>query len=893
MRARRREINIFNMSLLDILCGALGAFCFMMLVALPYYIPPGSGLELRKAQEETNRLLAAVGNMKERLPDQKSVEEMEALMRQLEAQVKSLQGRLNILTAENGDLRARVKKMAADYEDLLGEANELKADKLLLAQVNNELHAKNKTLKNANEKLTQSFNEKRTFAVIARDAGGFRDVRLLIIAKSAGEQGEKLKVGFKDWLTGRPDALDAYRDFLSRRGVAVRTSYRGKVGSQYSIYVLVSATPIDHGANIESLLYGALDEGLITRLPAVTLPPERSWALLGTVTIDENYTPVFKEASPAERDAEWIALTGNTPPATPSPTLTPPPPDSLFKGSAEALAKEKEIEAKFARLGGLRVSESGKDDAEILSLTDELIKALLILARPIHLVADPQAGVRVIIQSSGVPCLSVQSKDVTVENVRFVCNGIGQLATISVTEGAELQLDNCQVQTPTSFGVSLLGKATFKATSSTFTAAQGTAVRLDRGAEATLSQCTLANSRYALYAGGGARLALRSCAFQRNGDNGHGILFVVNGEGTEVTADDCQFEGNSAGAVIGQKASIKITNSRFKGNGAGDGGGKSVEGLLSVRFGSRATLQGDTFEGNRQGVYIADESSIEMSKCQFAGNGVQGRQLIPGAFPLSVSGQNSSAVIRETTFADSLQFAMEVRGGAKLTLEKVEITGTHDAGLIVGDRNGPPATAEIKHSHIKRNLTGIGIFGGSSATIDDCECLENQQGIVIFDRGSQLAVGKTQFIGNTDYGLRAYDGAQATATDCDFRNNATGVISGTRGKPAGRASITLETCRFGGNRAFGAGAAAQSELILTNCAFDGSDKLNVFKEQGASIQTDGGSAPAPSGGESPATPSPKEPKRIPQLQKKAQAQPHPPAPDDLQRLIRRFLPGNL
>jgi len=37
MRARSREINIFNMSLLDVLCGALGAFCFMMLTLFPYY----------------------------------------------------------------------------------------------------------------------------------------------------------------------------------------------------------------------------------------------------------------------------------------------------------------------------------------------------------------------------------------------------------------------------------------------------------------------------------------------------------------------------------------------------------------------------------------------------------------------------------------------------------------------------------------------------------------------------------------------------------------------------------------------------------------------------------------------------------------------------------------
>src|SRR5438067_9578008 len=37
MKARNREINIFNMSLLDILCGALGAFSFMMLTLFPYY----------------------------------------------------------------------------------------------------------------------------------------------------------------------------------------------------------------------------------------------------------------------------------------------------------------------------------------------------------------------------------------------------------------------------------------------------------------------------------------------------------------------------------------------------------------------------------------------------------------------------------------------------------------------------------------------------------------------------------------------------------------------------------------------------------------------------------------------------------------------------------------
>ena len=37
MRARSREVNIFNMSLLDILTGMLGAFLFLMLGLVPYY----------------------------------------------------------------------------------------------------------------------------------------------------------------------------------------------------------------------------------------------------------------------------------------------------------------------------------------------------------------------------------------------------------------------------------------------------------------------------------------------------------------------------------------------------------------------------------------------------------------------------------------------------------------------------------------------------------------------------------------------------------------------------------------------------------------------------------------------------------------------------------------
>ncbi len=78
MRARNREINIFNMSLLDILCGALGAFCFMMLTLFPYYskahkqdaTPSADSAELQRQYARA----------------QQKLQETESRIRQLEAE---------------------------------------------------------------------------------------------------------------------------------------------------------------------------------------------------------------------------------------------------------------------------------------------------------------------------------------------------------------------------------------------------------------------------------------------------------------------------------------------------------------------------------------------------------------------------------------------------------------------------------------------------------------------------------------------------------------------------------------------------------------------------------------------------------------------------------------
>jgi Right handed beta helix region len=413
----------------------------------------------------------------------------------------------------------------------------------------------------------------------------------------------------------------------------------------------------------------------------------------------------------------------------------------------------------------------------------------LVLSRAVRIVGDSHAGGQIFIQSEGRECLSVRAKGVAIQNVQFICNGIGELPAISVADGAQLEMEGCKVQSTSALGLLVSGNSSLKALGSGFSAMKGTAARITQQAEAKFTQCSFSNSQTGLALTNAVKGELHSCAFEGIGmGNSNGAVIVVAGANTQLTGDDCHVTNNSVGIDVIDAATLTLDNCAFDQNGASYG-----------RGGGGAVLVRDA----------------------------------------------AHAAIRNTKFTDSSPYALNIIGGGNLTLEKSEISGSRTAGLVVGQENRAPAHANVKGSRFNSNATGIGVLAGSSAEIEDSECAQNNDGILVFDQGSNLKLKKAAITSNRNYGLRVYRNGEAIVVDSDIKNNGRGAQSGMPHKSAERGSLTLQDCRIGGNQVFGVGACAQSQLVLTRCVFDEESKKNIFHERGAIVQLDGSSGLTP------------------------------------------------
>ncbi|MFL6515725.1 MAG: right-handed parallel beta-helix repeat-containing protein [Chthoniobacterales bacterium] len=457
-----------------------------------------------------------------------------------------------------------------------------------------------------------------------------------------------------------------------------------------------------------------------------------------------------------------------------------------------------------------------------------------VINKAVRIVGDGPLG-QVMIQSEGKEGLSVRSKGVFVQNVLFMSNGIGELPAVSVADGAELEMDTVKIASGSAVGVSVAGNSSFKALGCTFNATNGAGLRISQQAHASLTQCTFSDAKTGLAVSNAGVADLHACAFERLGDSDtSGAIITIAGDKTQVTGEDCHFNGNGGGVSASDNASIVLGKCTFKDNAKLSRGGPTG------------------------GVFVLR-------------NGAHGE-------------------LRDSSFTDGIPYAVNVMSAATLVMENTDVSGARTAAVAIGEQNGSPAKAQIKQSHFSRSAVGIGVFGGSSAEISDSECRENNEGMVVMDKGSRATLTKTSLTGNRDHGLYVYGEAEADAADSTIQGNARGAQSGAERKgavPGG--TVVLERCRVANNHVFGVGAAAKSQLILNSVTFEANGKTNVHRESGAVIQTDGaeGSASEAASSASPADDTAEH-------QSSGHRNKHPRRQqtndDDARRIIRHFFP---
>jgi hypothetical protein len=278
------------MSLLDILCGALGAFCFMMLVLLPYYKPPGKETDLHKQELKTQDLLDELNKLRGQAQDSAVAQQMTQLAQKLQEQLQQLQGQLNQLSAENDQLKNQNESLAA------------------------------KSAKQASQLDMRTPFLVTSVVTPPQELDIYLDADTMSEGKQANPPFDPTKAHHSTFFAGD------IASFSEGRGFASWVTRDAPLSAHYKLYVKVPRPPggLNSPATI-TVNSAAFGDRWHLDLPSVTLSPERFWTLVGTFSLTSEGKPAFQEATQAERDADWSKLSKSPPPPLAKPTVTAGP----------------------------------------------------------------------------------------------------------------------------------------------------------------------------------------------------------------------------------------------------------------------------------------------------------------------------------------------------------------------------------------------------------------------------------------------------------------------------------------------------------------------------------------------------------------------------------------
>ena len=128
MRRRNRDITIFSLSMLDVFCGALGAFLIVMILLLPYY--KKESIDFSRENEQLRQEMAAMSAELAQL--QQQVQELQAQLAEAQAQAQNTEElQQQLVEAEQRSQEAEQRAQEAEQRAQESEQRAQRAEALL------------------------------------------------------------------------------------------------------------------------------------------------------------------------------------------------------------------------------------------------------------------------------------------------------------------------------------------------------------------------------------------------------------------------------------------------------------------------------------------------------------------------------------------------------------------------------------------------------------------------------------------------------------------------------------------------------------------------------------------------------------------------------------------
>lgn len=277
MRMQRRDINIFNLSMMDVISGAMGAFLIIMVMLMRYY----------KEDEDISAQREAA---------QKQMDEME---RKIQEAIEQLQATTDLDVEE---LLRRLEELKRDLADARREVNRLNNDLQAARNRANQLQVRNDELERENQILKRRVEVEDTFVVQSTWSSATPvDVDVFIESTIMSDKKELLR--FDPRLARLPMFHgDMRSDDDSTSGPDTWVINAARSNTTFKVFVYIYSVPPGLGDVSVTTQFAAT--GRKFSLDRVVLNEQKSWELVGILTTGDTGWTTVQPVTQADRDRE-------------------------------------------------------------------------------------------------------------------------------------------------------------------------------------------------------------------------------------------------------------------------------------------------------------------------------------------------------------------------------------------------------------------------------------------------------------------------------------------------------------------------------------------------------------------------------------------------------------